>query len=520
MKPKVGPLMVMAGLVTCTLAAWYNCFNGVFVLDDQSGIVANPAIRQIWPLGGIFGWPPPVKRPLTELSLAVNYFLGGLSTWGYHAVNLALHLVGGLLLFGLVRRTLLLASPRKGFSPEAIAGASALLWLVHPLQTESVTYVIQRAEVLAGMFHLLVLYSALRAYALGNRNWWRGLAVLSCLLGVGAKESMFVAPLAVLLFDRGFLYPSFRLAFRERWPLYSGLVFSWVVLGALLVAGPRYEGALGNATHTVLEYARTQPAVILHYLRLCVWPSPLILDYEWRVAGWTIPELLPGFLVVGGLLVFLLAKYRVYPRACSVGLWGYLVLAPSSSVFPLSDLAFEHRMYLPLAAVVILAVTGVSWSAGKLMVKPAGERLGLVLLAIVAVLLMAATARRNSVYGNAIGMYEDLVSRRPNSVRGHHNLSTSLAAEGRYGDALPHIRRTVEIFPVYKEGYFNLGYILYRLGRKEEAMRAYRKALAISPTYQAPAVNLAIMLRARGRFAEADAIILRLKGDSPGLIKE
>lgn len=510
MNGKVSRYLVIGGLIAGALWAWHNSLNGVFVLDDQSDIVNNPAIRALCPPAGVIGWPPPAQRPVTMLSFAANYYVHGLSVRGYHAVNLAIHLLAGLLLFGLVRRTLLLFPPVKGLNPAGIGGAVALLWLVHPLQTESVTYVIQRAESLAGLFHLLALYSALRAFGPGKRYWWSALAVMSCIVGVGAKESMAVAPLAVILFDRGFIYGSFRHAFRERWKLYSGMALSWAVLAVLLVSGPNYYAGLDNARYTLSEYIRTQPGVILHYLGLCLWPHPLVLDYGWPVAR-TAGEIIPGAVVVGALLGFLVIKFRSHPWACAVGLWGFLALAPSSSIFPLRDMTVEHRMYLPLASVVILSVVGVSVAISRLVSPRSAGWLKLGLLAAVSVPLMVMTENRNAVYGSAVRMYGEIVADRPLSVRGHHNLAFALAGEGRMDEALVHIRKAVDIMPDYAEGYYNLGYILSTLGRKGEAERAYRRALEIKPYYQHPAMKLAGLLRARDRGDEAGEVMRRMQ---------
>jgi len=269
--------LIVLGLVVAGVAVYLNSFHGAFVLDDQSDIIGNLAIRQLWPVNGILGWPPPIQRPVAMLTFAANYAWGGLHMGGYHAVNLLMHLLAGLVLYGLVRRTLLLHAGRKIPAPEATAGAIALLWLVHPLQTESVTYIIQRAESFAGFCHFLVLYACLRAVR-GRQGGWGVVAVTACLVGMGVKESMVVAPLAVILYDRGFRYKSFGEAILERWKLYAWLASTWLVLVALLWAGPPQYAGLGNARFTLFEYIRTQPGVILHYLGLCIWPNSLLLS--------------------------------------------------------------------------------------------------------------------------------------------------------------------------------------------------------------------------------------------------
>ena len=158
--------------------------------------------------------------------------------WGYHVVNLAIHILGALVLYGVVRRTLLCASLRQRYGDEArwLALAVALIWVVHPLQTESVTYLIQRTESLMGLFFLLTLYCVIRGSTSSGRRGWYAAAVVCCALGMGSKEVMVVAPLTVLLYDRAFLSGSFREALRARAALYAGLFGCWLVLVGLVAS--------------------------------------------------------------------------------------------------------------------------------------------------------------------------------------------------------------------------------------------------------------------------------------------
>ena len=213
-------------LVLLTLAAYSNSFSGVFVFDDLSSIAENPTIRQLWPIGQC---PPPCRlshslnqqihgRPLLNLSFAVNYALGGLAVVGYHALNLAVNLANALLLFGLLRRTFALPVLREKFGDHALAlaFAIALLWAVHPLQSASVTYIVQRAESLVSLFYLLTLYCMVRGVESGKPAGWYAGAVLACLLGMSTKEVMVTAPVVVLLYDWMFLAGSLTEALRRR----------------------------------------------------------------------------------------------------------------------------------------------------------------------------------------------------------------------------------------------------------------------------------------------------------------
>ena len=221
----------------CGALAYSNSLEGPCVLDDCGDIEVNPAIRESWPI-----WRPIARtvddrlrihpRPVVMLSFAANYAFGGLDTRWFHVANVAIHLVSGLLLLGIVRRTLLLPQQQR-YAPWAtlLALAVALLWTLHPLQTQAVTYIVQRYESLMGLFYLATLYAALRyATAVGSSAvGWGAASVTACLLALGCKEVAISAPLIVLLFDRAFIAGSFREAWRCRWPLYACLAATWLV---------------------------------------------------------------------------------------------------------------------------------------------------------------------------------------------------------------------------------------------------------------------------------------------------
>jgi len=392
------PITLAASLIVLgALAAYYNSFAGPFVYDDVLSIVENQTIRQLWPIGRVLSPPPSGMtvsgRPLLNFSLAINYAFGGLNVWGYHAVNLAIHIAAALLLFGILRRTFLLPALRERFGSAALplALACVLVWVVHPLQTESVTYIVQRAESLAGFFYLLTLYCVIRGAGAGTvpffaaQNptlpnavvgekgdcppslppslpgryawlWYAG-AVLACLLGMATKEVMVTAPLVVLLYDRTFLAGSFADALRQRWKLYAGLAATWGLLALLVLSTGLIFRQSELLAPDAMSYARSQPGVILHYLRLSVWPSPLCCEYPWSLAN-TLGEILPGVIVVGLLLAATLWGLTRRQAWGFLGAWFLLILTPTSSILPLTAPGHEHRMYLSLAAVTVLAVAG------------------------------------------------------------------------------------------------------------------------------------------------------------------
>jgi len=267
------------------VAAYHNSFSGPFILDDLISITGNPSIRHLSPIGAVLSPPNPVGsggRPLLNLTFALNYACGGMSVRGYHVLNLLIHVLAGATLFGVVRRTLLQPGlhERFGASAKALALSIAGLWTVHPLQTESVTYVSQRAESLMGLFYLLALYCLIRGARPAAPATWPALAVAACGAGMASKEVMVSAPLVLLLYDRTFLAGTFPEAWRQRWRLYVGLAATWLVLAYLAGSSRLQERGVGYGFgFTWWTYALTECRVLVDYLKLAVWPHPLVLDY-------------------------------------------------------------------------------------------------------------------------------------------------------------------------------------------------------------------------------------------------
>ena len=520
--PRRAVWLAAAVLVLLGLAVYANSFRGVFVLDDHHAIVRNDRIHRLWPIGPVLRGP----RPVVSLSLAVNYALGGCEVWGYHAFNLAVHLLAGLALLGVIRRTLLGRRLRDRFGQSALplAAVCAALWLVHPLQTAAVTYIVQRAEAMMGLFYLLTLYCAIRGFtaAPAPRRLWFAAAVLCSALGMGCKEVMVTAPLMVLLYDRLFVGRSFREIFRDRWGLYAALGGTWTVLLVRLLALPRPTSAgPGTAVWTPWSYALTQLGVIAHYLRLAVLPTGLCLDYAWRPAeglGAVMPE---GLLVVALLAATVVGLWR-WPAAGFLGAWFFLILAPSSSIMPIADAAFEHRMYLPLAAVVVLGVL-CGWKlAGRL------GRLGRALPALVrttavvavALALSVLTVRRNRLYADELAMYRDVVRKAPHNPRGHRNLGVALVERGRLEEALGHFELAVRLLPACPYTRNNYAAALERAGRIEQAIVQYNKALQLKADFPDALGNLGALYGELGRYDLALEYLqkaLKLAPADPGL---
>ncbi len=486
-------------LVAAGLLAYSNSFSGVMVMDDWPHIVNNP-----WMIGFLFPeYPAPFSsRPLTDLTLGLNTLWGGFNPWGYHAVNLGVHLAAGLILFGLLRRTLALL-PRTASQAQPLAFAAALLWILHPLQTQAVTYLIQRAEALMGLFTLLTLYSLLRSTTSARPRPWEFAAPIACFLGMASKPTMAVAPLIALLYDRTFLAPSWKTLLAQRGLLHLALALTWIPLAFFLYQGQHEFVQSAGFSLSPLRYTLAQPTVILHYLRLTLWPHPLIFDYAWKLPT-SLIQTLPALLVVTLTLLSSILLYPRAPKAAFLPLSFFLLLAPTSSFIPLADLLFEHRMYLPLAPLLTAFTLTTDTALRKALPNPARRLpLALALLLTLALSLSAKTLNRNEDYRNEETLWLQTVKARPDSPRARGNLGLALYYQGRLEEAEFQFHEALKRYPQMARAYGGLGLVFRKRGQLEEAARALTRAIELDPKFVGAREKLGLVLEAMGKWEAA-----------------
>ncbi len=471
--------VVAIGLIAgAALVAYANTFSAPFIFDDIAAIVENPTIRQLSSLGAVLS-PPSAEgvtvggSPLLNLSFAFNYALSGTNVWSYHALNLLIHALAGLTLFGIIRRTV--ETTRFTANAFSIALFSALLWTLHPLQTESITYVVQRAESLNGLFYLLTLYAFIRAAASGVAAW-SAVSVVACWLAAATKEVAATAPLLVLLYDRTWVSGTFRAALRARRWYYIALALAWPLL-VCLVGGTDGRGGTAGVGVGVssVEYAVSQLRAITSYVGLAAWPFPLVIDHGGTLAFASVAAALPCALFVAALVAATVFALCRFPAAGFLGAWFLIVLAPSSSVVPLLDTMFEHRLYLALAAPVVLAVV----AAHALLGPRARPALGGAALAC-----LVLTFHRNATYRSDITLWTANVAHTPDNPRAHFLLGNALLAQGKAPAAVTAFQAAVRLKPDYIEAHNNLGSALLAANRVPESLVALEAALRLRPIAQ------------------------------------
>lgn len=489
-------------LIAAAVLAYSNSFSNPFILDDYGIIIRNPNIAA--PVDFT-----PYARMVADLSFRWNYAVSGTRHADYHLVNLFIHACAGLFVFGFLRRVFMSPrlAPSLGSAASVLAFLSALLWLVHPVQTGSVTYICQRYESLMGLFSMAAMYCFVRSLEGGKPTGWSISALFCCVLAIGTKEVAVVLPVLMLLCDYFFFARSCRELLRERWSRYLALFLSWGVLLVLVIGTQATQLAAGSSLSAQISssshiYLFTQAKVVVKYLIISVWPVGLCFDYGWQtVSG--IREVLPQACFLGALGILTLVSVRKRWAAGYAGVWFFLILAPSSSILPLADVIFEHRMYLPVLAPVVLLVVGLyAVSRGAY-----GTRFCSLAVLPVAVLLAMATYSRNADYSSELRMWKDVVSRQPGNLRGWQNYAVALSESGRIDEAIGQYKGIISMIPLevrkeieagrrmtygslrtgsyeyhYLRVYANLGLLTSLSGNgAEQALKYYVMALRVAP---------------------------------------
>lgn len=510
-------LVVLVGL------AYANSLNSPFTYDDYNDVLENTSIRHLWPLWDVFriqgqGF---LTRPVANLTFALDYALGGPKPFWFHLTNLLIHMTAALALFGLLRRTLLLSVFKGRFLQTAstLALVIAGLWALHPLNTEAVAYITQRYESLASMFMLLSLYALMRGTA-SSRPWrWNLLSVLACVGALGSKEVAVSLPLLVLLYDRTFLAGTFRDAWRARRPVYLGLLLTWVAFGYLQAHPiPRPFAGFGLDTPW-WRYALNQPAVILHYLRLAVWPHPLVFDYYWHVVTKWQP-LLPGLVILGAVLVFTVWALFKRPVLAFPPLVFLAILAPTSSFMPILDLAVEHRMYLPLAPVLVVLVLVIHALWLRIQKRSPVLQKGLRVLlaaglALITTTLGALTYLRNEDYRDPMDLWRSVTLAVPSNPRGHNNYAFNLALAGYQKAALEEYEKAIALAPGMALFHNNYGLTLAKLGQYQKSLNQMKLAVELDPTTPKYVSNMGFTLLMKGDVEEAESCFEKVRRMDP-----
>ena len=459
-------------IVFAGLAAYSNCYQGLFVFDDEY------TLEEFDPGEGLFNQSrnfffrkgaPCCGRPPISFSLAVNHSIHGTELWGYHAMNVGIHLIGALLLFGLVRRTLLKANVQEEHALY-LGMITAVLWAVHPINSSSVTYIGQRAESIMGMLFILTFYLAVRGKMIA--------AVVACWICVSAKEVGAMIPFVFVFYDRAFLSKSWGDVWAKHKWIYGAFILSWLVIPLLLLSDPK-----GNTVGFVYQiinprtYLQTSCNAIIIYLKLMFYPSPLILDYGWPIAI-EVKEFAAAMLGVVALFIATVCAIIFKPKWGFLGAAFFLILAPTTSVLPIiSEIMAEHRMYLPSAVIIAYSVFAVYWLARRF----SAIKFAWILAVIIAATFLSLTYKQNFLYHDKVNLWTYNSNQRPKNRRSWYNLGVALDRGNRPEDAVLAYQNSIICSPDWADPQLNMGSVLMDLQRFPEADKAFRNAIQFEP---------------------------------------
>jgi len=474
------------------VVAYSGAINAPFILDDLTHIVANPALR----LPGSFfdntrlilGF----ARPLTDFTLMLNYQMTGLDVTTFHMTNIFFHILTSCALYFTLRSIV---------KNERTSMLVTLVWALHPIHTQAVTYTIQRAEILFSFFIVSTLYFYINRDA---KKYFPYLAFCCAVLGMLSKPIMVIAPFLCLLYT---------LILEERKKLLNKtilLIFSsWLILGALLLNATKLDKAAGLhvANLSWFGYVLTMPEIILHYIHLIFIPIPLIFDYNWPVEISTLKASLFSLALISLIagVSFLCVKFK-QKTLLFFFLWYFILLIPTSGLVVIKDLAFEYRNYLPSFGLIAGASLLLSHLPAKVFTS---------ILVLWCCFLMFATRARNEDYQNPQQLWISVLDRLPNNARALNELATLKMIKGENDEALALFAKALTQDKNNPGPAANIAHIYLMQQKPQEAEAILRSEIARKNDFPLLSISLANLYREQNRLDEASALMVQAMKYNP-----
>jgi tetratricopeptide (TPR) repeat protein len=502
------PLLML--LAIAVIFIYSETLSGPFIFDDRNNIMENPHIRishiTLNNLASAAFDSPSHKRPVANISFALNYYIHGYNVVGFHAVNIIIHLVTGILLYFFVQTTFRTPALQSRYEHyKWIAFFTAAIWLVHPLQTQSVSYIVQRMNSLAAMFYILsfLCYAQLRLNPQKRSKWWLFFGcILAGILALGTKQNTATLPFFLLLYEWYFFRDLSLKWLKEHLALLAGLLLLLAIVAFIFLGtAPLDKIWTGYASRnfTPVQRLLTEMRVVIFYIGLFLWPHPsrLNLDRDFALSySLTDPITTLLAMLAIALLMVMAASMAKNQRLISFTiLWFLGNLAIESSIFGL-EIIFEHRLYLPSMMCSLVAVLLVARWAKPVWLKP-------LILCALAIVAAVWTHERNEVWCDRITIWEDCVKKSPHKARPYNNLGAALADAGQYAKAIAQYHKALQINPYYPKAYNNLGFALVKQGKVEESIPQFLKALQLDSGDYETLSNLGVALIMQKRHQEA-----------------
>lgn len=532
-------LMAIALIAGVAFVAYSNTFQVPFQFDDRPNIVNNPNVQikvLTWERVGqlIKNTYPLTIRVFSYFTLALNYYFGEFDVFGYHLVNFFIHIASGIFLYWFLRLTFCLPFLREKYGPLSypVSLLASLTFVSHPIQTQAVTYIVQRMASMAGMFYLLsmILYIKGRLASKKVKVYYFGGVGLSYLFGIFSKENVALLPLLIVLYEF-FFFQKLDLSPRGK-KVVLWLIGTLLILGAfgLILWGPRYYNEIVEGYQirdfTLEERVLTQFRIVLYYLTLLVFPHPsrLNLDYDFLISRtfFDPPATLISILIIAGLIGYSIWVAKKNPVLSYFILWYFGNLVIESSIFPL-EMVYEHRLYLPAVGPFVLFSLLVARGIEKLRHRISNPMNGAeaierqsswmgkikpnliegVVFFVIILLLSMGTYFRNEIWKDEVELWKDCLKKSPHKARPYVNLGFAYLQAGIYDRALQATQDALKIDPKFANAYYNMSIIYQKTGDLKQAVDMGKKALEIDPDLHMAYYSLGGIYFEKGEYQES-----------------
>jgi len=509
------------------LILYSNTFDASWHFDDEQNILERKAIHLTeltWPQikKTFFDDEGKFYRPAACLSLALNYYIGKTNIFGYHAVNIFIHFLASIFLFLFIYHTLNLPFLKARYGPNSyfIALLATALWAINPLQTQAVTYIVQRMASIAGMFYIMSMYFYLKGRTSEQRlvSPAHYFMCLFCgILAFGSKQNAAMLPISILLFDLFLIQGLTKENIKKNSFILLVLILTPLTL-AVIHEGPsifhpkQLFSGYEHRPFTLVERLLTEPRIILFYISLLLYPMPdrLSICHDIAISHSLINPLttIISILVILIILCLTIIKSRKWPFISYCIIFYFLNHLIESSIFSL-ELIFEHRNYIPsmlfFAPIAILALKGIKFFSYKQSMQ--------VIFTVFIVLVLIGQGHsafmRNFIWKTEESLWIDATEKAPDLIRPWNNLGNFYSSRNLHEEALTQYIKALPKKDIHtkKKGrclaYYNIGLTYSEMGEKDKALRYYQEAEKISPSFADTHNNKGILLLEKDLFDEA-----------------
>lgn len=504
---------------------YWNSFDGSWQFDDIPNITDNPQLHlDKLSLNGIKRAlfsdqrnPGTLYRPISSISFALNYNMGGLDVFGYHLVNILIHLLASIFLFLFIYHTLNLPSLKINYASKSytVAILATLLWAINPIQTQAVTYIVQRMASLAGLFYIMSMYFYLKyrtAVKKGDRILFIVLCFVAFAMALGSKENAVMLPMSLLLYEALLIRKETRKAFDKNIKILFIVSGSFLFL-CLIYLYPKNDtffpflSDYRNRPFTLVQRLLTEPRIIIFYISLLVYPMLGRLSIAHSIQISTSPfnpiSTSLSILLIVGAVVLLIYKTRKFPLFSFCYLFFFLNHLIESSILPL-ELIYEHRNYIPSMMFFVPIAIGMCNLIERYAMKKIMKTIITAFIIFLIIGFGHTTFMRNFTWTSRKSLWMDAAEKAPDQSRVHHNLGLYYQDHGHRMEAISEFEKALSSPVIHKKNeviisYYQLGRLYDDLEELEKAEKYYQKAIDIKPNFAHALLNLASIYDKKGK---------------------